>query len=402
MNRTIILLTLLFVTQIVFSQADFRKGFIITQNGDTTYGLINYREGLSNFRYCLFKESQSQSTIRYTPREIIGYGFINNKYYVSRKIETKDQISELVFLEVIIKGLVSLFVSQNVFYIEKADSGLYKLENETTEAIIEGKRVFAESKRHIGILSWILFDCQEIRKKTQSISLTEKSLTNLIEDYYKCIGSDYIVYKQNLAWTKINFGVSLGFIRSSIKIKTETNQFSYLISRYNSFDPSIGLLLGISSPRISEKIAFQSEFQFFKSSYSSLVTISNPVTTKYHDTYIDLTTISIPLSLKYSFPEKNYSFYTQAGINYDLNIRATTRLLSESVSYNIVNTSEGIPFEINRNQLGYWGGVGLQRSFNRFKISATLRYISMMNLNKTGGITANDSRITLSIIIINK
>ncbi len=243
-----------------------------------------------------------------------------------------------------------------------------------------------------------------MKNSTSSIAflkLDEKSLTKFIVKYNKCKGTEFTEFKASKPWTKFDYGATLGVSRSEITTDG-SGSFSYLDDSYNSIDPSIGVLITISSPRITEKIAFQGELHFFKSSYSSLVELES--TPKgFHDTFIELTTLSIPLSLRYSFPEKKYGLYLQGGINYDFHLSSSTRLLSEQINGNVVNTfPESSAFEVNSNQIGYWGGVGILKSYQKFRGSVAIRYFQMSSLNKTAGFVANNNRISLNLILFKK
>jgi hypothetical protein len=126
--------------------------------------------------------------------------------------------------------------------------------------------------------------------------------------------------------------------------------------------------------------------------------------TEYHDTYIDLSTLSIPLSFKYSFPEKRFGLYLQGGINYDHHLISKAKLLSEIVIHNpsgnvVVTYPERSAFEINKNHFGYWGGIGILRSYQKFKVSIAIRYFEMPKLNKTVDFKASNSRILINLIL---
>ena len=127
---------------------EFPKGLYYKTGQGHCNGLINY-SGSSNNRNCQFRESDNQSKIKYTPDDIIGYGFLNDKYYESRKIVKEDQTSESVFLEVVVKGLVSLYKYDKIFYIGKADTAFYKVSNETIKSSIDGQEMATSSVRYI-------------------------------------------------------------------------------------------------------------------------------------------------------------------------------------------------------------------------------------------------------------
>lgn len=394
MNEKIKLTLIILLVSIgsVFGQNDFRSGYIITIENDSVQGQVDYRSNSKNYESCIFKSGTSET--EYFPNQIIGFGYDNDKFFSS-------QIIEGSFVEVLVVGEISLYKSRDKYHIKK-DTSLFHLESINEEVEIDGKIGTRETSRWRGIVTYLISDClQNSNGLTSNIKLEETSLTPLIVKYNKCMGTEFTEYKASKPWTKFVFGATLGVSRSQITTDG-SESFSYLDDSYNSIDPSIGVVIAISSPRITEKIAFQVELHFLKSSYSSFVELEGS-STQYHDTFIDLTTLSIPLSLKYSFPEKKYGIYLQGGINYDYHLRTDTRLLSEEVIGNVVNTfPERSAFEVNDNQIGYWAGIGVLKSFQKFRGSVAIRYFQMSELNKTDGFTAKNNRISLNLILFKK
>ena len=391
MNKKIrlTLILLLILVRSSYGQNDFRNGFIITLDSDTIQGQVDYRSNSKNYESCIYKGEQGE--IEYYPNQIVGFGYNNDKFFSS-------QIVEGSFVEVLVDGAISLYRSKDKFHIRK-DTSFFDLESKNEKVEIDGKIGTKETSKWRGVLTYIISDCLPT-SQTANIKLAEKNLTRLIVKYNKCKGTKFTEFKASKPWTKFDIGATLGVSRSEITIDGR-GSFSYLDDSYSSIDPSFGVLIAISSPRITEKIAFQGELHLLKSSYSSLVELESP--TEYHDTFIELTTLSIPLSLKYSFPEKKYGIYLQGGINYDYHLSSSTRLLSEQVNGNVVNTfPESSAFEINDNQIGYWGGVGILKSYQKFKGSIGIRYFQMSTLNKTTGFTANNNRISLNLILFKK
>jgi hypothetical protein len=394
MNKKIrlTLILLLIIIGSSYGQNDFRSGFIITLDNDTIQGQMDYRSNSKNYESCIFKGEQGE--IEYYPNQIVGFGYNNDKFFSS-------QIVEGSFVEVLVDGDISLYRSRDKYHIKK-DTSFFDLESIIEEFEIDGKIGTKETSPWRGILTYIISDClQNPSGHTSSIGLDEKNLTRLIVKYNKCKGTEFKELKASKPWTKFDFGATLGISRSQITTDG-SGSFSYLDDSYSSIDPSIGIIIAISSPRITEKVAFQGELHFMKSSYSSLVKLEGS-STQYHDTFIDLTTLSVPISLKYSFPEKKYGFYLQGGINYDYHLSSSTRLLSEQVNGNIVNTfPASSAFEINNNQIGYWGGIGILKSYEKFRGSVVIRYFQMSALNKTAGFTSKNNRISLNLILFKK
>lgn len=388
-----VIISFVLIANSSFCQNDFRKGFIITLKKDTIIGQMDYRSNTKNYNSCIFKGEQEER--EYYPDEIFGFGYYNDKFFSS-------QIVEGSFVEVLVLGEISLFKSQNTYLIKK-DTSVYNLESFFEEVEIDGKVGILENTRWRGIMSYLIYDCiSNTNSIVSNLKLDEKSLTKLVVRYNKCKGLDFTEFKVSKPWIKYGYGATVGIARSELLFRNMSGTMSYMDDSYSSINPSIGVLFDISSPRLAEKIAFQGEIHFIKSSYSSLVILNNS-STEYHDTYIDLSTLSVPLSFKYSFPEKKYGLYLQGGINYDYHLIAKSKLLTESVTGNVVNTfPERSAFEINKNQIGYWGGIGILRSYQKFKASIAIRYFEMPTFNKTGDFKASNSRILINLILFKK
>ncbi len=375
------------------AQNDFRKGFIVTNIQDTVQGLVAYRSNLRNYESCIFRKEAN--TREYLPPEIIGFGFHDDQFFSS-------QIVQNAFVEVLVKGDISLYKFREKYLLKK-DTATFELKSDLEEIEVDGKIGYKEKSGWRGVLTYLISDClTNSNRLTAAIKLDEKPLTKLIVRYNDCKQADFTEFKTSKPWTKIDLGISIGLVRSVIKNTSESGTFRYLDKSYNSLDPTIGLLLSISSPRLAERLSFQSEVYVMTSSYSSLVTINESID-EFHDTYIELTTLSVPLSIKYTYLRDNYGFYFQAGMNYDYHLNSSTKLLSEQITGNVVNTfPERTAFEVNKKQLGFFGGAGVLKSYSKFKSSIALRYFQMYSLNATDGFSSNNNRISINLILFKK
>ena len=389
----LISLFLLISISTAIGQRDFRDGLILTLQGDTIFGQVDYRSNTRNYTSCLFRNNEA--TIEYFPDQIAGFGYLDDKFFSS-------QIVLNSFVEVLVLGDLSLYKFNEAYFLEKGEE-LFELESKTNEININGKLGKIEDNKWKGIFSWLISDClPNTNSLVSTLEFQEKSITKLVIRYNKCKEAVFIVFKKSKPWTQINFGASVGTSGSNIHIKDKASEFSYLKDSYYSIDPLFGLMLALSSPRITDRLAFQGELYFSNPAYSGLVVITD-ATPEYHDSFIDLQILSVPLSLKFFLPEKKYGLYFQGGINYDFHLDSNTKVFSESISGNVVNTfPETQAFEINNIQLGVWGGLGLYKSFDRFTGSLSLRYFQMPNLNQTEGLTANVNRISLNLILFTK
>ncbi|MEO9485040.1 MAG: porin family protein [Ekhidna sp.] len=374
-----------------YGQNDFRKGFVITLDNDTIQGQVDYSNSSKNPKSCLFQGEEGK--FDYSPNLILGFGYQDDKFFSS-------QIIEDAFVEVLLVGEISLYKSEEKFHVKK-DTSVFDLESKKVEVVKDGKVGYRETSKWRGIVNYLVSDCST--KGVANLKLDERSLTEFFLKYNKCKGTGYTEFKTSKPWTKVDLGVSLGVSLSRIQL-TSLGSYFYLDESYSSVDPTFGIITTISSPRVSDKLTFQAELNFRKSNYSSTFKDggANP---KFYYPSIDLTTLSIPLSFNYLFPSKNYSLYINGGLNLDLQLNSSTKLPSEQVfDDEVITLPESTFWRIRPFQFGLVGGIGMLRSFKKFKGSVVVRYFQMSPIYREGAISmvVNPSRISLTLIVFKR
>lgn len=362
MKKIIIILAFSLTLQSLCSQSNFHKGYIIQQNKDTIYGLIDYKAGESNGNYCKFKTSQKHEEVLYTPFEISGFGFVNDKYFEPKKIQKKDK--KPVFIELLIKGKVSLYKFEQYFYVEKSDSTLYKLSNERKLTEMNQRIVSVPSNKYIGILTFLMSDCQGLESEISKTTLGEKSLTGLVEMYNRKMNTPFLIYKVTKPWLHANFGVVGGLNLSRLAIFSNYLKSGRLKSSFVS-SPSFGVSIDLSSPRLTERISFHGELNYSNSNYNlnDMKTYYGISVNNFID--IEISQLKIPLGIRYTFPGTKVTPYV------DLDITGTFHLKTKSdwkqMEVNGSNTKifQADPIPISRNQLGLMGGAGLMTHFSK-------------------------------------
>jgi hypothetical protein len=387
-----ILFLICFYSSLVVAQVGNKDGYIITLENDTLYGKVEYHNILKNLKECRF--SDDKGTTVYTPSQIMGYGFVGDMYFISGVVEN-------TFLQVLISGELSLYKGNSDFYLEKNGNEVIKLKYREKTDTIEGKTYTKEDLTWKGYVNILVYDCIQDINVLRNLTMDERNLTKLAIDYNICKGASYIDYLAKKPWTKVELGISSGITLSSININNKTGSYNYLPDNYISYDPSFGLIFILSSPRFMNRIAFQSEIEFIKSDFFSEIIISSPSSNDYHDTYIDLTTLSFPQSVRYTVIDKDYRLFINLGIIFANNMHWETIRKSELQTGNDVFTSSGQAFEIEKKQLGLWGGIGFQKPFDKFNAGVTFKY-NRMNKFCVEDFNSNITRLSLSFIICTK
>ena len=97
--KKIAIITCLLLSISMFSQTDFRKGFILNNSGQKIQGFINYKENSSMYALCEFKSTKTGNITYYSPIQIKGYGFENDKVFTSKSVNNEN-----FFFEIIVSG----------------------------------------------------------------------------------------------------------------------------------------------------------------------------------------------------------------------------------------------------------------------------------------------------------
>lgn len=383
MKRIFYLLVLICISQVIYSQSDFREGFIINLNRDTTAGLIKYKEGNAGYSDCQFKEPGSNNIVTYPAADIIGYGFRNDRYFESKKIDTAKISSQFVFLEVLVHGKVSLYKYDKVFYVEKTEYGLLNLSNKSVESTVDGRTVMTQSGNYHGVLNLLLSDSPEMSSRVPRTAFSEKSLTDLIEKYNKSMNSEVVVYKENKPWVHARFGVTGGFISSKITLEASNGLFDHLGPFKRSGSPIFGVSFELLLPRTNERWSLHSDFLFTKSvneSYNVRTLTGTP--TKNWVT-IDLTHLKIPVGLRYTFQGEKVSTFINAGLSESFTLSSSTNWIQTAYNITLVDNKEAL--EISKTQPGFWGGLGLMTSVGK-GMNAYIEF----RYEKTDGVNSED------------
>ena len=234
------------------AQTDFKPGFIIENSGDTLLGEIDYRGDLLMGRICRFKRANGK-VYEYSPKDIFAFRFIDDKYYISRKVDGK-----WVFLEFLLKGEINMYYLRDDFgdhyYMDKANKDLVELPYEEGIKHVGDKKVFFETKKHIGLLKYYMSDAPEFYPRISGLTKpNHHNLTKLAEDYHNavCEGIDCIVYEKKQPFIKLSYEVIGGIVNFY-------DEADIIDKNY----PQAGLLIHFWMPRANEKFYFKTGYMY--------------------------------------------------------------------------------------------------------------------------------------------
>lgn len=117
--RCSVVLVLFLFSSVLTGQNDFRSGSVFLMDGDTIHGQLNFQGDLNHAREIEFRNQDS--SLVFSPFDILGYAFSDGKYYVSKKaIVSRDTVN--IFAEYLVKG------QKNLYYHRSASGPHYLID----------------------------------------------------------------------------------------------------------------------------------------------------------------------------------------------------------------------------------------------------------------------------------
>ena len=130
MKKIIILGLSLLLTAVAAAQTNPQRGYVITNNGDTIRGVIDFRTNERMSKQCDFWADGGGEGKTYKPGDIEGFRFDNNgKYFVTRRLNL-DGEPQLYFAEFMVQGKMNLYCVADKynehFFFEREDGAAYQ------------------------------------------------------------------------------------------------------------------------------------------------------------------------------------------------------------------------------------------------------------------------------------
>mgnify|MGYP001096025031 CR=1 FL=1 len=184
----------------------YKPGYIITKEGEKISGFVKISTMTRSAIGCSFaSDIRGKGKKSYQPEDLKGYGYNEEESYETKNVKFYDlveqtEIEKTLFLEVLIKGKVSLYHfkdsqplsrreswrSANHYYIQKNDKSISELTIRGRETIKNSRKYVHITKLYIGTLNYTLTECTAIKKMINRTKLSRKSLKKIIYAYNNC------------------------------------------------------------------------------------------------------------------------------------------------------------------------------------------------------------------------
>ena len=208
MNRFILSALLAIPAAMTMAQTNPQSGFIITNEGDTIRGIIDFRTNNKLSKECSFWANGGKEKKIYRPGEIEAFRFDNKgKFFVTRRLNLNGT-PELYFAEFMVQGMMNLYYvayeGNEHYFFEREDGEMAELTNRQMSYTSVGdakegaKIILKEKKQQYGKVKQLLQESMSAVAEMDHENLTKKELIDIVRDYHNDVctdGRSCIVYE---------------------------------------------------------------------------------------------------------------------------------------------------------------------------------------------------------------
>lgn len=348
--RFVSLFVMILLTQQLFSQKNLIEAIVMTKDGLELNGSINYQQWIKNPSSVEFYKSHEADKIEITPKNTKWFK-VSDDYYVSREITyTKSprkaenltfakhnlEYTTTAFCLVLVEGSATLleFVddwSTPHYYVEKDSQKPVELIyfKYYTKQEHTNKRVIAENRKFQGQLSYLLSDCQNVKKKCTSIAYDHKQLSNLIREYNSCEGGTSN-YTNVVEKPKIEYGVFTGVSFTYINFASTGSNPTALTDPENKFSakPTLGASLTITPTRGRGKWNLYMDLLFKSYSFKNSESTS--------ENYLGASQIKLSILGHYNFVGDKIIPYLRGGLFFSKTLTNKNETAARDFDYGFV------------------------------------------------------------------
>lgn len=324
MKRYIYILFFSLLPSLLFAQKDFCTTSVATFTG------IRLTDGGDlNFKVCQIKGDKG---IRYTPDQIVSYGFSDKRFFKSFTIDVKGR-QERYFLQLLIPGKV------NLYYAVVEGEKKYFLTDSIQTNPVEVPSLLKNDQSFVGKM---LADCPPALKNIPFVRTRKNDLMRYIKDYNSCTDRPLL---------RNRYGFQLG--ATSYNMTAVDYRWLYPVpGNLNFMGYSFGAFADI--PFSSINLSFHPELNFEHfSTTKAFLSDDN------YDLVLNSTSVSIPVYLRYTVLKNFLSPYFQAGPVYSRSIHNSKTLYQYDVVGKEIFTSIIDSRVLQDNMAGYSFGAGV-------------------------------------------
>ncbi|MBN2349877.1 MAG: outer membrane beta-barrel protein [Bacteroidales bacterium] len=322
----------------IFSFSLFgQRAYYITES--TTQMGVNLEDGgdRTNSKFCQVKNGEIIK--RYTPNEVVEYGFKDGRVYVSKQIQIGESLQR-VFMERLLTGENTLYYYKGKkirrFYIEKDSVSLIEISKKSSDNSSSFHEKLAE----------ITSDCEYYKEISGNAGYTKYSIAKFISGYNSC---------EKIPFPYTKYGFFVGLIHTRL-IASRNNSNEIFESVNFNADQSIYFGAFFDAPIKASDFSTYLGLGFYHSIFSWKSDFFNSLV----DVSTSLSTIEVPVLLRYTVPHIKIRPYVNIGLNYALNIVNDNTITQMYLAEDQVQKITDKYNLASDQQIGYAYGAGIQ------------------------------------------
>ena len=326
MKNRLLIFIFIFIPSFIYAQ-NYKKGYILANNGDTIRGYIDYKTDRINSGLCNFKENLNSDIQSFLPKDISGYRFFDEKnkeiYYVSKEINI-DNTKQTVFVEYLLEGVMDLYYyptkSLNYYLFEDEDGQINYITKQEDVIIHDkkGKPFSKEDTKYKGELKYMFRNIPTVAQMTDKVTFDRSSMIELTKKYHnmtcatgeKCIifegkGSQQVVKIKFSAYAGVTYISSYEICERIISART------YDLKKYS---PVIGGQINLYAPRWSQSFSLIFDISVSQIKGDRPVFNNDELTNIYK---LSSMTGSFKGGIRYTYPKGNYRSNIEIGYTFN-------------------------------------------------------------------------------------
>jgi hypothetical protein len=352
-----------------FSQKIFREGYITRNNDEVITGLVEYTQGKSIAKECVFKRFEIASEIKYNADQIKNFG-----YQYGSKYESINNSGKNEFYEVLVSGEINLYKKGSKYYLTKNKNNLIELSDGPIEYIVNNEK--RKSEDLVSFLQIITDNKIDIGEK-----IILKDIVPVISAFNKKAGNSYQVFNNSFSKKSLmSASFRAGKENTGFGITTSLYSYSLLLQHFGSdfvpvFDSRQILYGGLTWEKLlsgkDDHVKLRIDLLFTKQHlYSYSEKELSSINSFRDDSFLEFSALKLPVTIQYSFTSGRIVPFTGAGISYSQFLSHSYLHVRETQAYSYIYTSEDRNLVVRNGEFSFLFTGGLKiRILNEMKLS---------------------------------
>lgn len=227
----------------------YKEGYLLTTEGDTLHGYIQYLDWAINPEVIAFKKQLTDEARFVSVQDAKGF-FVADELYLSYSVEYDSSSiqesrmgrnsafelkKEQVFLYVLVQTEnLSLLTYKDArlrehFFILPENGDIQWLKHKKYKKTEGGAEMITEVRAYQGQLAYYMSGCPQLSSKISGAAYHRRILLPLFNEYSKCMGKSITSYSNKEAFI-VSAGLSAGIVstKATFRDQTVNNEFYHL------------------------------------------------------------------------------------------------------------------------------------------------------------------------------